>query len=82
MKKHLKTLLPIAASLLMLSCTDSPEEYAQRWCELNHLVETSPEADKEAYIRQAKALEEEIKAAYGSNEEKMTIIYNLTDECD
>lgn len=80
--KAFKLLLPIAVSFLFCACTDSPEEYAKRWCELNHKIEISSDQEKISLVREAEELETEIKTAYGSNKEKMQVIYELTDECD
>lgn len=83
-KMNLKKRFIVVASFscTLFSCSLSAEEYAQRWCELNSKIVTADEMSKMILIKQAQELEKEIDQVYGKDEEKMALIYALTDECD
>lgn len=82
MKRYLIKFFIIVGSLQLNACTPSAEDYAKQWCELNHKIESSTEDQKQALFEAATRLEKEIYEAYGQDQEKMNIIYTITDACD
>ncbi|MBX7094739.1 MAG: hypothetical protein K1X56_08465 [Flavobacteriales bacterium] len=84
MKKKNSTLhFSIVVSLLLSACSTSPEKYAEQWCELNHKIQSAKtEEEKKKLVDEIVMLESEAQSAYGTDKEKMNIIYEKTDECD
>ena len=80
LKKHY--IIAVSLLLILSSCSQSPEEYADQWCALNNKIELANPNDSIVLAEQAKVLEQEIHSEYGDDQEKMTIIYTRTDECD